>query len=867
MKKLFLVVLLFCVAISQSNATHNRAGEITYRQISLLYYEATIVTYTKISSNIPRPYLVLSWGDNKSDSLPNISITTVANDIAKNVYVGYHNYAAAGTYLMHCEDQNRNGGVINIPNSVNTSFYIQTLLQINPFLGYNNSPILLNPPIDQGCSNQLFIHNPGAYDPDGDSLSYELFTCRGNYGFPCPGYFYPLATNSFTLDSISGDLKWDRPDNFACGEWNVAFLIKEWRNGVNIGYVERDMQITIYCNCPNNAPVLNISATDTCVEAGTFISLMATATDPDNDAISITASGGPFLQHPDSAYLTTPIPPPTAKVFNWQTNCTHVQKAPYTVSFKAEDNHPNNAPPPANFNLVAFKTVRITVVSPSPKNPTAIPLGNSIVVAWNQCVCDSANGYSIYRKNGYYGFIPGPCELGVPAYTGYTKVGSVSGLTTTTYTDDNGGAGLVNGIDYCYMIVANFADGAESYASLEVCAQLKRDLPVITNVSINNTSPTNGSIYIAWSKPTELDFTVTPGPFKYMLYRSNDFTGVNFTLVNSFFDLNDTIFIDTLLNTVNAPWSYKVEFYNLTPGNSFKIGQTQIASSVFLSATPTDHANVLSWEEHVPWNNSSYTIYRKNALNVFDSIFNTTLTTFVDTGLINGTEYCYKIKSNGNYSAPGFVNPIINYSEEKCATPIDNVAPCAPVLSVEPDCPNFKNTLSWHFPDANCPTDVAGFNIYFSPDSVSDLILIATILNPTDTSFVYDSLFSIAGCYKITAFDTVGNESEFSQKICVDNCPVYVLPNIFSPNGDGKNDLFHPFPYSYVKDVDVQIYDRWGLLMFKSTNPDINWNGTLNNNGNACPDGVYFYICTVNEIYLSGIKPRLIKGYMQLLRN
>ncbi len=867
MKNTLVALLLFFLCLKVS-ATHNRAGEITYRQLSSLNYEATIVTYTKTSSNIDRPYLELFWGDNSSDSIPRISQTQVGTDITKNVYVGTHNYPAPGIYLLHMEDMNRNGGVINIPNSVNTSFYVETRLQINPFLGFNNSPILLNPPIDQGCSNHTFMHNAGAYDPDGDSLSYELFVCRGAFGVPCPGYFYPPATNFFKLDSINGDLIWNTPDNLACGEWNVAFLIKEWRNGVNIGYVERDMQITIFCNCPNNPPVLVVPK-DTCVLAGTFIAFNVSATDPDTDVVNITASGGPFLVTPDSAYLTIPsiIAPPYVKKFNWQTQCNHVRKAPYEVFFKAEDDHINPAPPPPNYNLAVFGTVNITVVAPAPQNPAAVPIGNTIQLSWNQSICTEATGYDIYRRNGFYGFIPGPCETGVPAYTGYSKIGSVSGLSTTNYIDDNNGAGLINGIDYCYMIVATFSDGAESYASVEVCAQLKRDLPVITNVSINATSAANGSIYVAWSKPTELDTTQTPGPYKYVLYRSADFNGSSFAVVDSFFNLNDTIFTDTLINTISSPWSYKVEFYNLTPGNTFKIGQSQVASSVFLSTAPTDHAVALSWQENVPWTNSSYTIYRKNAFGIFDSIATSSVSSYLDSGLVNGNQYCYLVKSIGNYSAGGFIDPIINFSQEKCDVPVDNVPPCIPKLSVKADCPNFRNILTWKFDQTGCTSDIGYFNIYFAPDSSSDLLLIATVTNATDTIFLHDSLTSIAGCYEMTAVDTNGNESTFSQKICVDNCPVYQLPNIFTPNQDGKNDLFHPLPYSYVESVDIQIFDRWGLVMFKTTDPDVNWDGTFENKGKECPDGVYYYICTVNEIYLSGIKPRTIKGFVHLLRN
>jgi hypothetical protein len=54
--------------------------------------------------------------------------------------------------------------------------------------------------------------------------------------------------------------------------------------------------------------------------------------------------------------------------------------------------------------------------------------------------------------------------------------------------------------------------------------------------------------------------------------------------------------------------------------------------------------------------------------------------------------------------------------------------------------------------------------------------------------------------------------------------------------------------------------------MFHTTDPQINWNGNVNNAGGPCPDGVYYYICVVNEIRLTGIVPVTLKGFIQLLR-
>ena len=61
--------------------------------------------------------------------------------------------------------------------------YVETVLTMNSGLGLNQSPILSVPPIDQGCLGRIFTHNPGAYDPDGDSLRYEIRAAQIQHNF------------------------------------------------------------------------------------------------------------------------------------------------------------------------------------------------------------------------------------------------------------------------------------------------------------------------------------------------------------------------------------------------------------------------------------------------------------------------------------------------------------------------------------------------------------------------------------------------------------------------------------------------------------------------------------------------------------
>ena len=169
--KIYLIISFFLL-LTSGYATHERAGEIIYRHITDLTYEVTIITYTYSPSPADRPELTINWGDETFSELARYQVIPITLDIQRNVYKGEHTYVGGGVFVMSVEDPNRNYGIANIPNSVNIPFFIQTELVINPFLGNNNSVVLLNPPLDYGCVDRVYTHNPAAFDPDGDSISY-----------------------------------------------------------------------------------------------------------------------------------------------------------------------------------------------------------------------------------------------------------------------------------------------------------------------------------------------------------------------------------------------------------------------------------------------------------------------------------------------------------------------------------------------------------------------------------------------------------------------------------------------------------------------------------------------------------------------
>ena len=864
------LIMLFAISI-QAFSTHQRAAEITYKHLAGLSYEFTVTMYTLTSSpaDDARPAMPVYWGDATGDEIPRIYFQPIpdVDNMTLNIYKGQHTFPGPGNYKITVEDPNRNSGVINIPNSIDVPMFIESELIINPFIGNNNSVQLLNPPIDLGCVGQLFIHNPAAYDVDGDSLSYKLVNCKGTYGMDIPGYSYPMASDTFKIDLYTGDISWENP--IVQGEYNIAFIVEEWRFGFKVGSVRRDMQVII-SSCNHEPPVI-ISIDDTCVVAGDYLQFEVKAYDPEGGFVTLEAFGGAFEQNENPAFID---PDPAAgndtvrTTFHWPTLCSHVRNEPYSTIFKATDN--------GNVNLVNFKSVNIKVIAPAPENLYAQALGNGINLGWEKSICDNAVSYKIYRRKGESGWEPSYCETGVPPYTGFRLIKEINNINTLTFRDNNSGNGLLHGTNYCYRITASFHDEAESYASNEACASLKRDVPIITHVSNDSLNLSDGHVELLWAKPTELDTIQYPGPYKYVVYRNNGLNWNNPIKIAEKTGLNDTVHYDDQinLNTNQTPYFYLVDLESTTVGF---IGSSQRASSIYLNTSPRDQEILLTWTTVVPWQNYKVVVFRKNpGETVFDSINVTNKLFYRDMQLVNDMEYCYYIKVFGEYSIDGIIKPLINFSQISCEIPNDDIPPCQPEISVYTDCEEISNEIRMWLPFDTCSYDAMRYFIYYTPPGSTEEILVDSVEYViSDTAYyLHTNLESVVGCYSVTARDTIGNISKHSLTKCVDYdaCPIYEIPNVFTPNDDTFNDLLVPMGYTEgnpkatIERIDLTIFNRWGKTMFTTNDPMINWDGKNQNNNQDCVEGVYFYSCNVYFITLEGVKNFNLKGSVSIIR-
>jgi gliding motility-associated-like protein len=118
------------------------------------------------------------------------------------------------------------------------------------------------------------------------------------------------------------------------------------------------------------------------------------------------------------------------------------------------------------------------------------------------------------------------------------------------------------------------------------------------------------------------------------------------------------------------------------------------------------------------------------------------------------------------------------------------------------------------------------------------------------------------GEYKLIVTDSNGCIGTDSIAIKDSACPQYVyVPNAFTPNGDGRNDLFRAVLAGAVSEYTFAVYDRLGRMVFESNDPSVGWNGTTA--GTQQPVGTYVWMC----IYRLYQQPqRLQKGTVLLIR-
>ena len=157
--------------------------------------------------------------------------------------------------------------------------------------------------------------------------------------------------------------------------------------------------------------------------------------------------------------------------------------------------------------------------------------------------------------------------------------------------------------------------------------------------------------------------------------------------------------------------------------------------------------------------------------------------------------------------------------------------------------PSYANVVVHPTPSPNLGTDT----IFCSENELFTLdpgVFSSYLWQDNSTSSTYT--VEAEGNYSVEVTDEygcIGSDDVNLQEICPTR--IYV-PNAFSPNFDGTNDYFGIYGF-YIKKMKLTIYDRWGGVLFESSNPDQRWDGTVK--GEPVGNGVYVW-----QLYVEGFE-------------
>lgn len=266
------------LSISSSHATHIMGGELTYTCLGNNQYELVLIIYRDCNGiNLGSTQIINQiddCGSSTNHALSLVSfqeITPVCPNLqatACNGGGGIYGieefiYKTTLTLAPNCTNINfswnlccRNYAINTLSSPGSESMYIQTIIPDASVC--NNSPVFLNNPTPFACVGQLVNYNHGAVDSDNDDLIFSLVDCMDDANNSVVyiaglGALNPLSTsNGISINPNTGGITFI-PSQAQVGV--ICVLVEEYRNGIKISEIIRDIQFTIL-NCNNDNPTL-----------------------------------------------------------------------------------------------------------------------------------------------------------------------------------------------------------------------------------------------------------------------------------------------------------------------------------------------------------------------------------------------------------------------------------------------------------------------------------------------------------------------------------------------------------------------------------------------------------------------------------
>ncbi|MFN3876319.1 MAG: hypothetical protein ACK4L7_10460, partial [Flavobacteriales bacterium] len=300
MLRRLLLSTALALASAWSLATHFSGGEIYWTCLGNNQYRITLMVYrdcagmnvdqnVTVQLNSPCGNTSMMLTHNGPVEISQLCDSQLPNStcnggtlpgIQHYTYTGVVTLAPCDSWTISYTNIYRNNAIVNLvaPGTQRTHIRAVVNTLVSPC---NDSPQMSNSAIPYVCLGYPVTYSFGAWDPEGDSLSYELINAMGLNGAPIPynpPFSYQEPITGLTLDPATGQVSFTLN---LMGNWVVVVRVNQWLNGVLVGSVMRDMQFIAY-PCANAPPD---------PDTGTIGSLTGTAVQTGPRAIRVCESG------------------------------------------------------------------------------------------------------------------------------------------------------------------------------------------------------------------------------------------------------------------------------------------------------------------------------------------------------------------------------------------------------------------------------------------------------------------------------------------------------------------------------------------------------------------------------------------------
>jgi gliding motility-associated-like protein len=210
---------------------------------------------------------------------------------------------------------------------------------------------------------------------------------------------------------------------------------------------------------------------------------------------------------------------------------------------------------------------------------------------------------------------------------------------------------------------------------------------------------------------------------------------------------------------------------------------------------------------------------------------------FTLNGTSNNAGVTYSWTGPGIVSGANTSSPIINTPGNYTLTVTDPITGCAAQSTV-----NIATGVAVNAGfNASSTSGYSPLSVDFTNTSVGASTFNWSFGNGSvDTSTNTSTVYSGSGTYTVQLIASEGPCSDTAYTTIVVNDGLTIeIPNVFTPNNDGTNDLF-TITSTGVKEITLQIFNRWGQKMYEFTGAKAGWDG-VTDSGQKATDGTYFY--------------------------